>query len=152
MAIDYWPEQDGIIVKGMICSFCRADAAIPAGRIVAWGAGSGVSIVSVKSSAAIGDGCGVALKAAGAAGDIIPVVFSGIIKLVTDETLSIGNLVTNLSSLYIAGVGASNTLAINSDAAATGTILGCVMQAGAADDGDEVLVMLGGDGLAHGNV
>jgi hypothetical protein len=147
-ATDYWPEQDGIIVKGLVCGFCRADAAIAEGRIVAWGAGSGVGIVSVKSSAAVGDGIGVALKAATAAGDIIPVAFSGIIKMTTDETLSIGNLITNKSSLYIVGMGASDQLYINSK---NSTIMGCTMQGG-GDEQDELLVMLGGDGLAHGNV
>lgn len=146
-ATDYWPEQDGIIVKGLVCSFCKADGTIAAGNIVAWGASSAVGVVSVKSSAAVGDGIGVALKA-GATGSLIPVAFSGIIKMTTDETLSIGNLITNKSSLYIVGMGASNTLYINSH---NSTVMGCTMQGG-GDEQDELLVMLGGDGLCSGNV
>jgi hypothetical protein len=149
MAVDYWPEQDGIIVKGLICGFCYADNAVNAGEIVKWGT-SAVSRIAVTPSTAIGDGVGVALKTASATGDIIPVAFSGIIKMTTSETLSIGNLVINANSLTLVGMNASNKLCLNSNA--TGQIMGCLMQTGADDNGDEVLVLLGGDGMAVGNV
>lgn len=147
MAVDYWPEQDGVIVKGLICGFCYADAAVNAGEIVKWGT-SAAGRVAVTPSTAVGDGVGVAMKTA-AAGQIFPVIFSGLVKMTTSETLSIGNLVINADSLSIVGIGASTKLSINS---ATQMVLGCTMQAGADDNGDELIVMLGGNGLAHGNV
>ena len=149
MAVDYWPEQDGIIVKGLVCGFCYADAAVNAGEIVKWGT-SATSRIAVTPSTAVGDGIGVALKTASGAGVIIPVAFSGIVKVTTSETLSIGNLVINADSLSVVGMNASNKLCLNSNA--TGQILGCLMQSGADDNGDEILCMLGGDGVAHGNV
>ena len=146
-AADYWPEQDGVIVKGLICGFAYADAAVAAGDIVKWGT-SASGRVAVTPSTAVGDGVGVALKAADA-GQRFPLAYSGIVKMTTSETLAIGNLVISGSSRSVVGIGASTKLSINS---ATQMVLGCLMQAGADDDGDEVLVMLGGDGLAHGNV
>lgn len=149
MATDYWPEQDGVIVKGLICGFCYADEALTAGTMVSWGT-SAVGRVAVKAAGSeTGDAVGVALKSVTTAGDIVPVVFSGIVKLTTAETLAIGNLViNNKSSIAIVGMGASTKLYINSG---TQYILGCTMQAGTDDNGDELLVLVGGNGLAFGN-
>ena len=147
MVTDWYPDEEGSIVDGLICGFCYADGAIAEGNIVQWGT-SASGRVAVASSAAVGDGIGVALKAASGVGSIIPVAFSGIVKMTVDETLSIGELVISESSLYIVGMGASTTLTINS---ATQKILGCVMQA-STDETDELLVLLGGDGISAGNV
>jgi hypothetical protein len=148
VAVDYYPDEEGSIVDGLICGFCYADAAVDEGQIVKWGT-SASGRVAVTSGAAVGDGIGVALKTASGAGAIIPVAFSGIVKMTTAETLAIGELVISASSLAVVGVGASTTITINS---ATQKILGCTMQAGLSDDGDELLVLLGGDGISAGNV
>jgi len=148
VAVDYWPDEEGSIVDGFICGFCYADAACNAGEIVKWGT-SAASRIAVTPSAAVGDGVGVALRAAAGAGSIIPVAFSGIVKLTTAETLAIGELVICSNSIAIVGMGDSTTITINS---ATQKILGCIMQAGLSDDGDELLVLLGGDGISAGNV
>ena len=144
---DYYPDEEGSIVDGLICGFCYADAAVGEGQIVKWGT-SASGRVAVTSGAAVGDGIGVALKAASGAGVYIPVAFSGIVKMTTAETLAIGELVISASSLAIVGIGGSNTLTINS---ATQKILGCTMQACVAP-ADELLVLLGGDGISAGNV
>ena len=144
---DYYPDEEGSIVDGFICGFCYADAAVGEGQIVKWGT-SASGRVAVTSGAAVGDGIGVALKAASGAGVYIPVAFSGIVKMTTAETLAIGELVISASSLAIVGIGGSNTLTINS---ATQKILGCTMQACVAP-ADELLVLLGGDGISAGNV
>jgi hypothetical protein len=68
--------------------------------------------------------------------------------MTTAETLAIGELVISASSLAVVGVGASTTITINS---ATQKILGCTMQACVAP-ADELLVLLGGDGISAGNV
>jgi len=146
MATDWYPDEEGSIVDGLICGFCVAENAFNANEIVTYGT-SVIDYVAVDKSAAVGDGIGVALKAAGAAGAIVPVAFSGIVKLTLGETLTIGNLVISGSSITVVGMGASTTIYINS---ATQHILGCVLQAG--DVGDEVLTLLGGDGISAGNV
>ena len=144
---DYYPDEEGSIVDGLICGFCYADGALNEGALVKWGT-SASGRVAVIASAAVGDAVGVALKAASAAGSYVPVAFSGIVKMTAGETLSIGELVLSLTSTNIAGIGASGTLTINS---ATQKILGCVMQACAAP-ADELLVLLGGDGISAGNI
>jgi hypothetical protein len=148
MAIDYYPDEEGSIVDGFICGFCYADNACNAGEVVTWGS-SAAGRIAVTPSAAAGDGIGVALKAAAATGSIIPVAFSGIVKLTTEETIAIGNFISNISSITVS---AERTAASLCFAAGTHTILGCAMQAGADDDGDEILVLLGGDGLSAGNM
>ena len=147
MVTDWYPDEEGSIVDGLICGFCYADGEIAEGNIVKWGT-SASGRVAVAVSTAVGDGIGVALKAASGAGAYIPVAFSGIVKMTVDETLAIGDLVISESSIAIVGVGASTTLTINS---ATQKIIGCLMQA-ATDEADEVLVLLGGDGISAGLV
>jgi hypothetical protein len=151
MVTDWYPDEEGSIVDGFICGFCYADAACNAGEVVTWGtSASGRVAVKPATSAAgtIGDGIGVALKAASGAGSYIPVAFSGIVKMTVDETLAIGDLVLSQSSIALAGIGTSAALCINS---ATQKILGCVMQA-STDESDELLVLLGGDGISAGLV
>jgi len=147
MATDWYPDEEGSVVDGLICGFCYADGAIELGNSVKWGT-SASGRVAVIVSAAAGDGIGIALKAASGAGSYIPVAFSGIVKLTVDETLAIGDLVINQDSVSIVGIGASTTLTINS---ATQKILGCIMQA-STDESDELLVLLGGDGISAGLV
>jgi len=147
MVTDWYPDEEGSIVDGLICGFAYADAAIAEGNIVTWGT-SASGRVAVTPSVAVGDGIGVALKAASGAGVYVPVAFSGIVKLSVDETLAIGALVINTGSLTLVGMGASTTLYINS---ATQMIIGCTMQA-STDETDELLVLLGGDGISAGNV
>ena len=144
---DYWPDEEGSIVDGFICGFCYADGAFNAGEVVTWGT-SAVGRVAVITAGAIGIGVGVALRAASGAGSIVPVAFSGIVKMTVGETLAIGDLVFDLTSVALAGISASNTLCINS---ATRKILGCAMQEALAP-ADEFLVLLGGDGISAGLV
>ena len=148
MAIDYYPDEEGSIVDGFICGFCYADNACNANEIVTWGT-SAVGRVAVTPSAIRGDGIGVALKAAAATGSIIPVAFSGIVKLTTQETVAIGNLITSQSSIAISAERTAASMILNGG---THQVMGCVMQAGADDDGDELLVLLGGDGVMAGNI
>ena len=147
MVTDWYPDEEGSIVDGLICGFCYADGAIAEGDVVTWGT-SASGRVAVKAGVAVGDGIGVALKAASGAGVFLPVAFSGIVKLTVDETLSIGALVISQSSIALVGMGLSNTLYINS---ATQMIIGCLMQE-STDESDEVLTLLGGDGISAGNI
>jgi len=151
MVTDWYPDEEGSIVNGFICGFCYADGALNEGAIVKWGtSASGRVAVAEATDAAgtIGDGIGVALKAASGAGAMVPVAFSGIVKMSVNETLAIGDLVLSESSVYLTGIGTSANLAINS---ATQKIMGCLMQA-STDETDELLVLLGGDGISAGLV
>ena len=94
VTIDWYPDEEGSIVDGLICGFCYADGAIAEGNIVKWGT-TAAGRVAVIVSAAVGDGIGVALKAASGAGVMVPVAFSGIVKMLVNETLVIGDLVLN---------------------------------------------------------
>ena len=147
MVTDWYPDEEGSIVDGLICGFCYADAAIAEGNVVTWGT-SALGRVAVTPSVAVGDGIGVALKAASGAGVYVPVAFSGIVKLSVDETLAIGALVICQDSISLVGMGLSNTLYINS---ATQMIIGCAMQS-STDESDELLILLGGDGISAGNL
>lgn len=138
MVTDWYPKQEGVIVYGLSVSNAYADGAIAAGSFVTFGT-SRANQIAVTASAAVGDAFGVAIKAAAAAGDEVPVLISGVVKVTTNETLSIGELVINESTTEIVGIGASTTVMINS---ATQRILGIIGQA-ATDDGDEVLLILG---------
>ena len=151
MVTDWYPDEEGSIVDGFICGFCYADGAFNAGEVVTWGtsASGRVAVISATSAAGtIGDGIGVALRAASGAGSIVPVAFSGIVKMTVDETLAIGDLVLSQSSIALTGIGSSDQLCVNS---ATQKILGCLMQA-STNESDEVLVLLGGDGISAGLV
>lgn len=138
MVTDRWPSQEGVIVKGLVCGFgyC-ADGAVTAGDWVTFGT-SANDKVSVKAAAAVGDSFAYALRG-GAQYDTIPILISGIVKAVADETLVIGSLVINKTATQVVGHGASTTLTINS---ATQIILGYILQA-TADESDEVLMVVG---------
>jgi len=151
MSTDWYPDEEGSIVDGLICGFCYADGAMNEGCIVKWGTSASGRVAVAEATAAagtIGDGIGVALKAAAGAGSMIPVAFSGIVKMTVDETLAIGDLVLSQNSVTITGIGSSANLAINSG---TQKILGCLMQA-STNESDELLVLLGGDGISAGLV
>ena len=65
---DYWPSEEGAIVEGGLVLNCYADGAISEGSSVKWGTAA-ANRLPVAATAAFGDACGVALKAASAAGD-----------------------------------------------------------------------------------
>ncbi len=135
---DLWDTQEGVIVKGLIAGFCYADAAIGEGDFVKLGT-SAANRLPVAVTAAVGDSIGIAMKAADAAGDIIPVAFSGIVKVMAGETLVIQDIVIGFgATANVASVGASTTLKLNS---ATQWIVGISLQAAAAP-GDELLILL----------
>ncbi len=138
MVTDRWPSQEGVIVKGLVCGFGYCgDASVDEGDWVTFGT-SANDKVAVKKSAAIGDSFARALKA-GAQYDTIPILISGICKVLVDETLVIGSLIISKTVTQVVGHGASTTLTINS---ATQILLGYILQA-TTDESDEVLAVIG---------
>ena len=55
MVTDWYPDEEGSIVDGLICGFCYADGAIAEGNAVKWGT-SASGRVAVAASTAVGDG------------------------------------------------------------------------------------------------
>jgi len=93
----------------------------------------------VDHGAAAGDAHGVALRAATAQYDIIPVAFNGVVKMTAACTIAIGDSVI--------GNGGDNSqikdCATFDGAAHTSVHLGLALQ-GSATTGDEILILLGG--------
>ena len=119
---------------------CYADGAITEGYPVKWGT-SGASKLPVAASAAFGDGVGIALKTAGAAGDIIPVCFHGLVKMTLGETLAIGDaVVAGGTTGLIVGIEAASSSMLESVAGGTCWILGYLFCGG--NTGDEVPVLI----------
>ena len=98
--------------------------------------------VHVDHGAAKGDAVGVALRAATAANQMIPVAFGGIVKLLADSTIVVQQHVisngTDDAKVIRAQHFGSDDLYFNEG---TAWILGMALQAGVTD-GDEILVLL----------
>ena len=140
VAVDYWPQEEGYIVEGAPVLMCLAAGAIGEMDCVTLSAATAGS-VSVVTNAIYGDSMGVALRSAGT-GEMVPVAFDGIVKLIANATITLGQHVMNAP--------AATALINDADVSAncmvgdTGTayILGTAMQA-AVTNGDEILVLLG---------
>ncbi len=142
---DNWDSQEGLIADGLVVGFCRAGAAIAAGDAVTFGtaAANQVNVITAHAAATVGKGIGVALKAA-STGDILPVIYFGVVKMTAGETIVIGDiLISGLAAGQVFGVGASNSLLLNT--AGTQYVLGIAIQE-ATTIGDELLVLVGRSG------
>ena len=144
---DNFPAKDGYIEDGHVIGFCYAeDTTMAAGSSVAFGT-SRANYVAVKVSVATADGIGVCLRAPSAVGDIVPVAFSGVVKMAVHSTIAIGDLVANSKTTVTAlvecmGAYTSDKLRWNGVGGNfTARVLGTALQAGG--NGDEILVMLG---------
>jgi predicted RecA/RadA family phage recombinase len=145
MATDWWPSQEGRIVEGLTIN-CIAEGAITEGHAVKWGTSTSGQI-TVAVAVALGDGFGVALKAAGAAGDAVPVMILGIFKCTIDN----GNVFGTQGEFVMNSGGGGIT---DTDGAGTYTAESCVKFGGssyvlgmllqtATADADEVAVLIG---------
>ena len=150
--VDNWETQEGYISQGQVIGFCELGVAIVAGEPVAFGTGAQNKIV-MTLYADPGDSVGVALKG-GAAGDKVPVVFYGVVKMVGYSTCTVGGAVINSGTAgttvtygNVTPLTAANTEAGMDLAAVNGTgtahILGMCLQAGTTL-GDELLILVGG--------
>ena len=141
--VDYWPQEEGAVFDADAYILpCRPDAAITEMSAVKVGT-TVAGRISVLASAAIGDGIGIALKAATGAGapSRIPILFRGIAKVLADGAGA------------TAGVFAVNNVTTTFKDAATNVvgnlvlftglsyIMGMFLQTGAA--GSDVLLLVG---------
>jgi hypothetical protein len=151
MATDLWPDADGLIADGFTIGFAYADStSITANYAVKVGT-TGASKIPVTVAAAVGDGVAVALKTPVAVGDMIPLCFYGLVKMVNcasgDDSAAlmptIGKFVMNSAALGVQGY---RTLLTTNMALFTGAsacnILGLCLQTCTAVS-DEFAVLVG---------
>lgn len=138
---DYWPQEEGYIVEGSPVMMCKSAGTITEMACVLCSA-TASGVVTVDHSTVWGDCIGVALRASTATGQMIPVAFSGIVKMLADATLALGQQVCNQAgeSNKIIDTPTSANLLLGDNG--TAYVLGTTLQA-AADDEDEILVLLG---------
>ena len=144
MAVDYWPQEEGYIVEGSPVMMCQTAGTITEMACVEINAG-GSGYVLVDHGAAMGDAIGVALRACTVTGQMIPVAFGGVVKMLADSTiicqqplLSNGSDDAKVVRMNAAANVGSDDLYFNEGYA---WILGMALQAGITD-GDEILVLL----------
>ena len=143
VAVDYWPQEEGYIVEGSPVMMCVSTGTISEGACVKLDT-TVSGQVSVDHSAAAGDAIGVALRAVTITGQMVPVAFEGIVKMVAAATLGLGTLCVSkgTDSSNIVDCAGSDTIFGIGDTAGDQYILGTCLQA-AATTGDEILVLLG---------
>lgn len=142
MATDYWPQEEGYIVEGSPVMMCKSAGTITEMACIKIQAG-GAGYVQVDHSAAAGDSIGVALRAVTVTGQMVPVAFGGIVKMLANCTLAVQQPVTAVGTDTAKVV--ASTLIHGSDDLyfneGTAWILGMNLQAGVTTS-DEILVLL----------
>ena len=140
-AADYWPQEEGYIVEGATVVQC-----VTAGTITEMAcvkiSGTTAGQITVDHSAAWGDAIGVALRACTVTGQMIPVAFDGVVKLLADATLAAQQLVCSAGSDTSKIIDAPTSVNLMLGDNGTAWVLGVSLQA-AADDEDQILVLLG---------
>jgi len=136
--------KDGYVADGHVIGFCICTLACTAGTWVTFGT-SVANYVAVTPTALASDAVGMALRA-GAAGDVIPVCFNGVVKTVAGAAIAVGALVGSqfTSTLkVVTHAYASNLIRFNGIGGNyTARIIGTALQEAAVDT-DEILVLIG---------
>ena len=139
---DYWPQEEGYIVEGNPVMMCVSASTIGENSCV-YLSGTTAGQVTVAASAAWGDSIGVALRAVTVTGDMVPVAFGGIVKMIGDATIALGETVMSngddTSKVVDTTTSANMMLGDNG----TAYVLGRALQASASEADDEILVLLG---------
>jgi len=141
LAVDRWPQEEGYIVEGNPVMMCVSGGTITENASVMLSATT-AGQVTVTHGANWGDAIGVALRAVTVTGDMVPVAFGGIVKMLNDGTIALGETVCNLgddTSKVIDTASSANMMLGDNG---TAYVLGIALHAGVTD-GDEILVMLG---------
>jgi hypothetical protein len=140
MATDWWPQEEGYIVEGTPVVMCYAGAHISEMSCVVLDAAT-AGRVCVAHSAGAGDSLGVALRAA-SAGQMVPVAFGGIVKLIANAAIGLGVLVQSLGSDTPNITVTGNSVSVQIGDQAGTRVLGTSLQEATAGS-DEILVCLG---------
>lgn len=142
---DLYPDEECVLLDGLSISFAKCVGTVALNQQVGLGSTAVSGVVSVIASAAIGDSVGVAMKA-GAANDIIPVLFYGIAKFLAAGGIAAGAAVEGGVTAGVVVPGQTYTagqLIAYKMLNYTGTrwLLGTALQTAAS--GDEILVLVG---------
>ena len=140
MGTDYWPQEEGYIVEGNPVMMCKAGGAITEMAAVKLTTATS-GFVNVLVNAAVGDSIGVALRSA-ASGQMVPVAFGGIVKMIVGGTLALGAPVITEGDGSSAVIDTGTSVDIMIGDNGTQRILGLTLQAGVTL-ADEILVLLG---------
>jgi len=138
--VDFWPQEEGYIVEGAPVMMCVAGAAIEEMACVKLSATT-AGQVTVITNAAWGDSMGVALRSA-ATGQRVPVAFEGVVKLIANATIALGEMVVNAAAKSCYVVDAPVSADVMKGDTGSAYVLGTALQA-ATTHGDEILVLLG---------
>ena len=138
--IDYWPQEEGYIVEGAPVMMCYAAAAVGEMSCVKLSTTT-AGRIEVAASAAAGDSIGVALRAT-SGGQMIPVAFGGIVKMITGGTLALGEPCISHGSDTAKVVDTGDSTAIMLGDNGSQRVLGLTLHAGVTLT-DEILVLLG---------
>jgi len=142
MVTDYWPQEEGYIVEGAPVMMCKTAGTIVEMACVEINASATAGEVLVDHGSNVGDSIGVCLRACTVTGQMVPVAFGGVVKM-----LSAGAFVVQE---HVIGNGADTSAVIRSATygsddlyfnEGTAWILGIALQA-AIGAGDEVLILL----------
>ena len=145
MATDWWPSQEGRVSDGFTINIIAEGATTEASACKFGTSTSGQ--MTVTDAAGLGDGWGVMLRAAGAAGEAIPVVILGNVKMTvsngTDQPVQ-GEIVMNSTTIYCTDVGSVGTFTSANLVGSSGSsyLLGMAMQTATAT-GDEIVICVG---------
>ena len=147
MATDYWPQEEGYIVEGSPVMMCQTAGTISEMACVEINTGAAGYVLVDHGSAAVngGDAIGVCLRACTVTGQMVPVAFGGIVKLLANSTIAVQqHVISNgtddakvIRPAVAESIG-SNDLYFNGGSA---WLLGMALQAGITH-GDEILVLL----------
>lgn len=143
---DFYPQEEGAIFDAYSYIIpCYPDGAISEMSSVKLGT-TVAGRISVAASAAIGDGVGIALRAASGAGapTRIPILFQGVAKVTFTPAVAAGEFCMNLAAPTTFTAGADNTSTVATMVWGGGAsyMMGMVLQStgGAAD---EALILVG---------
>ena len=150
---DYWSKEEGAIFDAYSYIIpCYASAAVTEGSCVTgYTSAPADGFIYVTMSSALGDGVGVAVRAALAAGDVIPVLFYGMFKFIVhwatvSTPVGFGSFVVNsITTTVVSTVcaGWNNASATCSAVLGGGSfILGMCVQKQAVSN-DEALILVG---------
>ena len=144
VAVDYWPQEEGYIVEGSPVMMCVSASTIGENSSVYLSA-STAGQVTVAASIAWGDSIGVALRAVTVTGQMVPVAFAGIVKMIGNCTLALGDNVCSNGDDTAKVIDVPTSLNImNGSDVGTAYILGTALHAAVGDNlGDEILVLIG---------
>ena len=139
---DWYPDEEGCILEGFSIAICKALTSITALSGVKLDTTSVSGVISINQGTYQAS-VGIAMKA-GVTGDMIPVMFLGIAKLLAGGTILVGNpVVSDTTAGYVLSLPSYTTAGVTLHGVnGTGTveILGKALQAAAT--GDEILVLV----------